>query len=336
MAKSKHRRGLKKFGTPKNLGTRPAAQSIAPDVPSRPEDAGRFTVIPAESQSFGGREKKIEEPIMENNNSGSKDQPSGGAPMEQVREILFGAQLKDMEVRFKRQEERLLREIHDVKDSLKKRLDSLENFMKSEVTSLLERLKREQDEREAVQRAEQKERSEALAAEQRERLEAIRNEQRERAEALKNEEKERQEAIVKLSGDLSTTNENLERKLAKLTNTLDATERDIRSLLLSESGSLTDKIESKYADALNVMAKTAAQIRSDMVYRTALSGMFAEMVGGLSKPWNEESMGLSNADLTESEQRGYQESVQDEQPTEDSQDEEQLHHVARVGSADNY
>lgn len=286
---------------------------------------------------------------MDNHNHpGPKDQSSSsGAPMEQVREILFGAQLKDMEVRFKRQEERLLREIHDVKDSLKKRLDSLENFMKSEVSSLLERLRREQEEREAVQRAEQRERTEAIQSEQRERLEALKNEQRERAEALKAEEKERLEAVARLTGDLSGASDAFERKMAKLSNTIDAVERDLRSLLLTESGSLTDKIESKYADALNVLAKTAAQIRSDMVYRTALSGMFAEMVGGLSKPWNEDTLGAREqyeSDRDESEEGPAEASeemkayVSDKHQAEDDSESEmdELPAVIQVGSADSY
>lgn len=282
---------------------------------------------------------------MDNHNHpGAKDQSSSvGAPMEQVREILFGAQLKDMEVRFKRQEERLLREIHDVKDSLKKRLDSLENFMKSEVSSLLERLRREQEEREAVQRTEQKERSEALQTEQRERLEAMKNEQRERVEAQKAEERERLEAVARLTGDLTATSESFERRMAKLSNTIDTVERDLRSLLLTESGSLTDKIEGKYADALNVLAKTAAQIRTDMVYRTALSGMFAEMVGGLSKPWNEDTLGARDQYESSRNEGGEAQTALPEErayisdnSTEYGSEEEELPVVAQVGSADNY
>ena len=284
------------------------------------------------------------------NHPGSKDQPVN-APMEQVREILFGAQLKDMEVRFKRQEERLLREIHDVKDSLKKRLDSLENFMKSEVSSLLERLRRESEEREAAQRTEQRERQEALQSEQRERLEALKTEQRERVEALKNEERERQEAVARLTGDLTGTTETFERKLAKLANTIDTAERDLRTLLLTESGSLTDKIERKYADALNVLAKTASQIRSDMVYRAALSGMFAEMVGGLSKPWNEETMGARedySGQSAPAQEGGQPEETQEHHHHHDEasehnhhhenqeQHDQEAHHLGQVGSADNY
>jgi len=190
------------------------------------------------------------------------------APMEQVRELLFGAQLKDMETRFKRQEERFVREVSDAKESLKKRIDSLENFMKSEVSSILGRIKEEQNEREELIKAEQRERGDLLATEQRERI----------------------EAISQFAAELASVSDTFERKLAKLSDSLDATERDLRTLLLDESKSLDDKIESKYKDALSVIAKTAAQIRHDMVYRSSLSSMFTEMVVKLSgSQWGSES-----------------------------------------------
>jgi chromosome segregation ATPase len=262
-------------------------------------------------------------------NSGTREQSFANAPIEQVREILFGAQLKDMEVRFKRQEERFARELADVRDSLKKRLDSLENFMKTEVTGLFDRLKREQDEREAAQKSEQRERAEALAAESRERAEALRQEQRERIEAVKNEERERQEALTRLAADLSGVAETFERKIAKLAGTLDSAERSLKSLLLTESGSLNDKIEQKYAEALAVVAKTNAQIRTDMVYRAALSSLFAETVGGLAKPWNEEALFSppQGAPALPEEPRSE---IDEAEPA------EEFPAVIQIGSADNY
>lgn len=207
------------------------------------------------------------------------------APMEQVRELLFGQQLKDMEIRFRRQEERLMRELSDARDSLKKRIDSLENFMKSETATILHRLKEETTERTETLKTEQRERGEAIKNEQRERAEAFKNEQRERSEALKNEQRERVEGMAQMGRDLASASEALERKIAKLSSTLDTTERELRQLLLTESGSLTDKIEEKYQDALNVISKTASQIRDDMVYRTSLSGMFTECALKLSGQW---------------------------------------------------
>ncbi len=213
--------------------------------------------------------------------SGDPNYPQETAQMDQVRELLFGAQLKDMEIRLKRQEERFLREIGDCRDDLKKRMESLENFMKSEIGSVLHRLKEEQDEREEALKTEQRERGDSLKAEQRERVESLRNEQR-----------ERMEAIALLSKELATASETLDRKIAKVSGTLDTTERELRQLLLAESGSLSSKIEEKYQSALDVLANTAAQIRHDMVYRSALSGMLTEVAVKLSGQWAPEPSSL--------------------------------------------
>lgn len=197
--------------------------------------------------------------------------------MEQVRDLLFGNQLKDMETRFKRQEERFMREIADSRDALKKRLDSLENFMKSETATILHRLKEEQGDREKALKTEQRDRSESLKAEQRERMEGLKSEQRERGEA-----------VAQLAKELATAVETLERKITKVASTLDNAERELRQLLLAESGSLSDKIEEKYQEALDVLSNTAAQIRYDMVHRSSLSGMFTEVAVKLSGQWGSE------------------------------------------------
>ena len=185
------------------------------------------------------------------------------APVEQVRELLFGRQLKDMDTRFQRQEERSQRELNDLRNSVKTRVDSLENFMKSEVASLLHRLKNEQDER----------------------TEMFKAEQRERSENLKTEQRERAEAVAQLAKDLSAANEACERRLAKLSSTLDNTERELRQLLQTESGALSAKLDERYQDALSALSRTASEIRGDMVYRSSFSTMLTEMAVKLSGQW---------------------------------------------------
>lgn len=185
------------------------------------------------------------------------------APMEQVRELLFGAQLKDMETRFQRQEERFQREISDARDALKTRLDSLENFMKSEISSLLHRVKEETTER----------------------GETMKSEARERAESFKAEQRERSEAVAQLTKELAAANEAFERKLTKLSNTLDNTERELRQLLMNEMTSSNAKLEEKYQDALAALNKTAVEIRRDMVYRSSFSTMLTEVAVKLSGQW---------------------------------------------------
>lgn len=67
--------------------------------------------------------------------------------LDRVRDILFGNQVREVEKRFARLEERLVKELTNVRDETKKRLDYLETYIKKEVDSLTERLKNEQLER---------------------------------------------------------------------------------------------------------------------------------------------------------------------------------------------
>ena len=194
--------------------------------------------------------------------------------MDQVRDLLMGTQLKDMETRFHRQEERFLREIAELREHVKTRAESLEKFMKSETASLLHRLQEEQTERAA-----------ALKNEQKERQDGIRTEQRERAEALKANKDERDQALAQLTTNLANQGDTLERRLTALSGTLDKVEQELRQLFLSENMRLTETVEEKYRDALNRLASTAAELRHDLVARSALSGLFTETAVKLSGEW---------------------------------------------------
>jgi len=132
------------------------------------------------------------------------------------------------------------------------RLDSLENFMKSETASLMHRINTEATERDA-----------ALKAEQRERIEALNT----------------------LAGTLAATENAFERRIAALSSTLDNAELEIRKLMQSETYSLNNKIDEKYAAVLNIISETASQVRTDMVYRSTLSNMFTEMAVKISNQW---------------------------------------------------
>jgi hypothetical protein len=172
--------------------------------------------------------------------------------MNQVRDLLFGTQLKDIETRFQRQEARFQREINDASEALKVRLDSLENFMRSETASLAHRINIEATERDA---------------------------------AMKAEQRERVEAFNTLAGNVAAAEKAFERRIAALSSTLDNAEQEIRKLMQAETNSLNNKIDEKYTAALNVISETAAQIRQDMVYRSMLSNMFTEMAVKLSNQW---------------------------------------------------
>ena len=178
------------------------------------------------------------------------------AAMDQVRDLLFGSQIKEMDTRLVRQEERFTRALEDSRSAMKNRIESLENFMKSEVAAILARIKEEQAER---------------------------------TDEFKAEQRERNQALAQLTKELGTTSETFERKLAKITATLDTTERELRTLLLSESGSLAEKMEQRYQESLNVLQSTASQIRYDMVHRATLASMLTELALKLNGNWSEDS-----------------------------------------------
>ena len=72
---------------------------------------------------------------------------AGGANLDKVRDILFGVQMRDYEKRFSRVEERLAKDIAEMKEDVRKRLEALEGYTKKEVESLEDRIKSEQETR---------------------------------------------------------------------------------------------------------------------------------------------------------------------------------------------
>jgi DNA anti-recombination protein RmuC len=69
------------------------------------------------------------------------------ASLDKVRDILFGSQMRDVERRFARLEERLLKETTDLKDDVRRRLDTLEAYMRRETESLEGQIKSERGDR---------------------------------------------------------------------------------------------------------------------------------------------------------------------------------------------
>ncbi|MDX8388345.1 MAG: hypothetical protein R8M46_07420 [Ghiorsea sp.] len=68
--------------------------------------------------------------------------------VDQIRDIIFGSQMRDYEKRFLRLEERVLSESDSLRSETSNRLDSLESYIKQEVGSILDQLSNERSERE--------------------------------------------------------------------------------------------------------------------------------------------------------------------------------------------
>jgi hypothetical protein len=73
------------------------------------------------------------------------DQSTGN--VDKIRDILFGAHMREYGNRFARLEENLLKEAAGIRDDTKKRFDALEAFVRNQFEALQERLKNERDER---------------------------------------------------------------------------------------------------------------------------------------------------------------------------------------------
>ena len=64
--------------------------------------------------------------------------------LDKVRDILFGNQMREVDKKIFRLEERLVKECSDLRQDTRKRFDSLESYIKTEVESLGKQLKNEQ------------------------------------------------------------------------------------------------------------------------------------------------------------------------------------------------
>jgi DNA anti-recombination protein RmuC len=72
---------------------------------------------------------------------------AGAASLDKVRDILFGGQMRDLDLRFARVEERLTRETAELAADVHKRLTSVEQYAGTEAEALAQRIKTEYEAR---------------------------------------------------------------------------------------------------------------------------------------------------------------------------------------------
>jgi hypothetical protein len=73
--------------------------------------------------------------------------PDGAGNVDQIREILFGGQMREHSKRFRQLEERLDQDLARIAQDLEARIGSVEKFARGELQRLGERLQREQEAR---------------------------------------------------------------------------------------------------------------------------------------------------------------------------------------------
>ncbi len=72
---------------------------------------------------------------------------ASGGSIGQIRDILFGNQMREYEKKFSRMEERILKESAELRSDFSKRFEALDNYVRQEIADLAERLKGEQEKR---------------------------------------------------------------------------------------------------------------------------------------------------------------------------------------------
>lgn len=72
------------------------------------------------------------------------EQAETGGNIDQIRDIIFGAQMRDYDRRFAQLEERLLKDSSDLREELRQRYASLEEYIRRELDALSERVTGEQ------------------------------------------------------------------------------------------------------------------------------------------------------------------------------------------------
>lgn len=183
------------------------------------------------------------------------EEPAGVGNIEKVRDILFGAQMKDYEKRFVRMEERMTREVSNLREETRKRFDAIESYAKKEIESLSDR----------------------LTVEQNERAESVKREAELMGSRLKSEQAERGEAIKELTGELKETGRILEKKIAQLDELLGKTSRELRQQILDQSKELSEVIRVKYEDSTAALERAARELRLDKLDRAKLSELLMGM-----------------------------------------------------------
>ena len=101
-----------------------------------------------QAKATGGKNAAEQRPAAQREGGGGTE-VLGSGNLDQVREILFGAQSRGVEKRLARLEEELPKRIAEMREELKRGIATLEAFARHEIDSLNERLRTESKERSA-------------------------------------------------------------------------------------------------------------------------------------------------------------------------------------------
>lgn len=105
----------------------------------------------------------------------------------------------------------------------------------------------------------------------------IKNEIEAVSERLKTERDERNSNVKELTRELRDLTKSTEKKNETFDTHLTKTQRELRQQILDQSKSLTDDIQSKYAEMSAALTREAQSLRTDKTDRSALASLFNEL-----------------------------------------------------------
>ena len=123
-----------------------------------------------------------------------KNEMAGSGNLDKVRDILFGNQMRDIDRRLGRLEERLIKETNEVKADLNNRLDAFNSYVRHEAESLAGRIDAEHRDRQGV--------DEQLSKEQRELRQQLLDQHRRLSDDLRRKVEEVLAALARETGEL--------------------------------------------------------------------------------------------------------------------------------------
>ncbi len=126
-------------------GPTPPARPVAAKLAKPDGKLPKAEAKPARADDKAARLETQKEDSMKINVKRSPEAGEEASPenLDKVRDILFGSQVREQQKRFQRIEDRLAKDVADLRDELLKRLSSLENYVKGEVDTIMDKLKEE-------------------------------------------------------------------------------------------------------------------------------------------------------------------------------------------------
>lgn len=161
------------------------------------------------------------------------EMPEGAGSVDQIRDILFGPQIREMERTLVRLEERLGKEVADLRGDFKTRLEALETFAREEVDAV--------------------------------------------GQSIVDERKARAAALTDLKRELASLAKDTDKRLTKLDEQARKAHKDLRKLILDQSKSLGDEMQSKHDSLSGTVDREVAELRADKADREALAALFTEL-----------------------------------------------------------